>query len=145
MDRRGAGNQSFCRPEQPFKHSGIFLCERLIPFCINIAGDDQKNGDAAGVVAADFFSVSNVREAHSFKQCPETGRQIMEILHKVGQSGTTILMITHNLQWIEEFPGRVFKCQDRKLLVDAESKEDIDDGSAADEPAPVITENESTL
>ncbi len=54
---------------------------------------------------------------------PETGRQIMEILHKVGQNGTTILMITHNLQWIEEFPGRVFKCQDRKLLVDADSNE----------------------
>ena len=51
---------------------------------------------------------------------PETGRQIMEILHKVGQSGTTILMITHNLQWIEEFPGRVFKCEGRKLLVDAD-------------------------
>ena len=52
---------------------------------------------------------------------PETGRQIMEILHKVGQSGTTILMITHNLQWIEEFPGRVFKCEGRKLLVDADA------------------------
>ena len=47
----------------------------------------------------------------------------MEILHKVGQSGTTILMITHNLQWTQEFPGRIFKCQDRKLLVDADSNE----------------------
>ena len=52
---------------------------------------------------------------------PETGRQIMEILHKVGQSGTTILMITHNLQWIEEFPGRVCKCEGRKLLVDSDA------------------------
>lgn len=52
---------------------------------------------------------------------PETGHQIMEILHKVGQSGTTILMITHNLQWIEEFPGRVFKCEGRKLLVDSDA------------------------
>ncbi len=50
---------------------------------------------------------------------PETGRQIMEILHKVGQSGTTILMITHNLNWIDEYPGRVFKCEGRKLIVDA--------------------------
>ena len=61
---------------------------------------------------------------------PETGHQIMEILHKVGQSGTTILMITHNLQWIQEFPGRVFKCQGRKLLVDADatvSQQDDDD------------------
>ena len=52
---------------------------------------------------------------------PETGRQIMEILHKVGQNGTTILMITHNLQWITDFPGRVFKCENRKLLVGADA------------------------
>ena len=55
---------------------------------------------------------------------PETGRQIMEILHKVGQSGTTILMITHNLQWIQEYPGRVFKCEGRKLIIDAEPHEE---------------------
>lgn len=49
----------------------------------------------------------------------DTGRQIMEILHKIGKGGTTVLMITHNLQWPAEFPGRVFKCQDRKLIVDS--------------------------
>lgn len=50
---------------------------------------------------------------------PETGCQIMEILQKVGRSGTTVLMITHNLQWLEQYPGRVFKCSDRKLIADA--------------------------
>ena len=48
---------------------------------------------------------------------PDTGKQIMEILRKVSSTGTTILMITHNLQWITEYPGRVFKCEDRKLIV----------------------------
>ena len=50
---------------------------------------------------------------------PETGCQIMEILQKVGRSGTTVVMITHNLQWLEQYPGRVFKCSDRKLIADA--------------------------
>ena len=49
---------------------------------------------------------------------PDTGKQIMEILRKVSSTGTTILMITHNLQWITEYPGRVFKCEDRKLIVE---------------------------
>lgn len=49
---------------------------------------------------------------------PGTGKQIMEILRKVSSTGTTILMITHNLQWITEYPGRVFKCEDRKLIVE---------------------------
>lgn len=49
---------------------------------------------------------------------PETGKQIMEILQKVSSNGTTILMITHNLQWIQEYPGRVFRCENRKLIVE---------------------------
>jgi cell division transport system ATP-binding protein len=53
---------------------------------------------------------------------PETGRQIMEILKKVCESGTTILMITHNQQWPTEYPGRVFKCENRKLISDSEEK-----------------------
>lgn len=46
---------------------------------------------------------------------PETGRQIISILHKVRSTGTSIIMITHNLNWLTEFPGRVLKCEDRKL------------------------------
>jgi cell division transport system ATP-binding protein len=49
---------------------------------------------------------------------PDTGKQIMEILRKVSNSGTTIQMITHNLQWIQEYPGRVFRCENRKLIVE---------------------------
>ena len=33
-------------------------------------------------------------------------------------------MITHNLQWIQEYPGRVFKCEGRKLIIDAEPHEE---------------------
>ena len=46
---------------------------------------------------------------------PETGRQIIEILHRVRQSGTAVMMITHNLQWLTEFPGRIMECRDRLL------------------------------
>ncbi|MCQ2083687.1 MAG: ATP-binding cassette domain-containing protein [Bacteroidaceae bacterium] len=46
---------------------------------------------------------------------PETGNQIMEILRKVNESGTTVVMITHNPRWPEEFPGRVFRCSDKHL------------------------------
>lgn len=46
---------------------------------------------------------------------PETGRQIIEILQKVRAAGTAVIMITHNLQWLDEFPGRILKCEERKL------------------------------
>ncbi|MCQ2066293.1 MAG: ATP-binding cassette domain-containing protein [Bacteroidaceae bacterium] len=45
----------------------------------------------------------------------ETGRQIIGILHKVRESGTAVIMITHNLQWLDEYPGRVLKCEERHL------------------------------
>ena len=49
---------------------------------------------------------------------PDTGKQIMEILRKVSNSGTTILMITHNLQWLQEYTGRVIISENRKEKVD---------------------------
>ncbi len=54
---------------------------------------------------------------------PETGRQIMEILKKVCEAGTTILMITHNLLWLKEYPGRIFKCENRKIIACSEEVE----------------------
>ncbi len=46
---------------------------------------------------------------------PETGNQIMEILRRVNDCGATVVMITHNPRWPKEFPGRVFKCEDKQL------------------------------
>lgn len=54
---------------------------------------------------------------------PETGRQIMDILKNVCKSGTTILMITHNLLWPKEYFGRIFKCENRKLISNSEETE----------------------
>lgn len=48
---------------------------------------------------------------------PETGRQIIEILYGVLKQGTSVIMITHNLQWPQEYPGRVLKCEDHRLIV----------------------------
>ena len=47
---------------------------------------------------------------------PETGRQIVELLRKICAQGSTIIMTTHNLQLLEEFPGKVFRCEDHKVV-----------------------------
>jgi cell division transport system ATP-binding protein len=47
---------------------------------------------------------------------PETGAQIVELLHTIQQTGTTVLMSTHNLGLINRFPGRVLKCEDGRLI-----------------------------
>ena len=48
---------------------------------------------------------------------PETGRQIVELLRNICAQGTTVIMTTHNLQLLEEYPGRVFRCENHKVVM----------------------------
>lgn len=45
----------------------------------------------------------------------ETGRRIAEILHEISDKGSAVVMTTHNLTLLTQYPGRVMKCADGKL------------------------------
>ncbi|MBQ8362095.1 MAG: ATP-binding cassette domain-containing protein [Bacteroidaceae bacterium] len=47
---------------------------------------------------------------------PETGRNIVELLHDISTRGTAVVMTTHNLQLLEEYPGIVYRCEEHRLL-----------------------------
>jgi len=47
---------------------------------------------------------------------PETGAQIVQLLHDISSRGTSVIMTTHNYQWVQSFPGKIKKCEDGKLL-----------------------------
>lgn len=68
---------------------------------------------------------------------PETGRQITELLQQICMAGSTVIVITHNLQLMDQFPGRQFKCENRKLIEIKEETEtetsDEAETEAADE------------
>lgn len=49
---------------------------------------------------------------------PNTGFQILTLLHSLVDSGHTVLMATHNLQHLDFFPGSVLKCENKELYVD---------------------------
>lgn len=51
---------------------------------------------------------------------PRTGYQIVTLLHDVAAEGTAVVMATHNLQMVEDFPAPVMRCADKKLLLDSE-------------------------
>ena len=53
---------------------------------------------------------------------PETGRQIVELLRKIRLQGSTVIMTTHNLQLLEEFPGKVFRCENHRVVEQVENK-----------------------
>ena len=47
---------------------------------------------------------------------PHTGSQILILLHRLVDSGHTVLMATHNHQLLQDFPGKVFRCENKQLL-----------------------------
>lgn len=46
---------------------------------------------------------------------PQTGYQIVSLLHCLVGEGTSVLMATHNMQMVEDFPARVLRCHDKRL------------------------------
>ncbi|MDE5645930.1 MAG: ATP-binding cassette domain-containing protein [Muribaculaceae bacterium] len=46
---------------------------------------------------------------------PQTGYQIVNLLHRLAGEGTSVLMATHNMQMVEDFPARVLRCHDKRL------------------------------
>lgn len=47
---------------------------------------------------------------------PQTGRQIISLLHKLARNGTAVIMATHNMQMVEEFPAKVLRCNDKYIM-----------------------------
>lgn len=47
---------------------------------------------------------------------PQTGYQIVSLLHRLAEEGNTIIMATHNMQMVEDFPARVLRCNDKELI-----------------------------
>lgn len=45
----------------------------------------------------------------------DTGRAIVTLLHQISEKGALVVMTTHNLQLLSEFPGRVYRCEGHRL------------------------------
>lgn len=45
----------------------------------------------------------------------ETADGIMDLLKSISEKGTAVVMSTHNLSLLDNYPGTVYKCQDGKI------------------------------
>jgi cell division transport system ATP-binding protein len=45
----------------------------------------------------------------------QTGREVIELLYNIRKSGTTVIMATHNLNWVELYPGRILTFENSKV------------------------------
>ncbi|MDE7135564.1 MAG: ATP-binding cassette domain-containing protein [Muribaculaceae bacterium] len=46
---------------------------------------------------------------------PETGSQIINTLREIAQAGTAVVIATHNLAFLDQFPGKVIRCENKRL------------------------------
>ncbi len=47
---------------------------------------------------------------------PDTGTQIVAHLHDIAAKGTTVIMATHNLAFLDTFSGRTMRIESKKLI-----------------------------
>ena len=46
---------------------------------------------------------------------PDTASDIVKLLKDITQTGTAVVMSTHNIPMLDKFPGIVYRCKDGKL------------------------------
>lgn len=47
---------------------------------------------------------------------PETGAQIVNMLYEISTSGTTVVMATHNMAFLDQYPARVYRCENKQFI-----------------------------
>lgn len=47
---------------------------------------------------------------------PETSEQIVHHLHEISDNGTAVIMATHNMALVQQFPERVLRCEGKQLI-----------------------------
>lgn len=75
---------------------------------------------------------------------PETASNIVSILKDTCKNGTTVIMSTHNINLLSQFPGKVYRCMEQALVPvtnEAQTK-DLEEDSTSVEPLiePVLEE-----
>ncbi len=46
---------------------------------------------------------------------PATGSHIIKRLHEIARSGTSVIIATHNMSLVSQYPARVIICEDKRL------------------------------
>ena len=53
---------------------------------------------------------------------PVTGDAIVRTLREISATGTAVIMATHNMQLVEQYPARVMRCENKQLIPFADVK-----------------------
>lgn len=125
-DRSVAGNLRFVLRATGWKNKGEI--EERINEVLRLVGMDNKSykmphtlsgGEQQRIVIARALLNRPeliIADEPTGNLDPETGRNIAALLHDLTDMGHAILMATHNIALTEEFPARILKCADKRIV-----------------------------
>ena len=76
------------------------------------AGEQQRIAIARAILNTPKLIVADEPTANLDS---ETADGIMDLLRSISEKGTAVVMSTHNLSLLDNYPGTVYKCQDGKI------------------------------
>ncbi|MBC7920463.1 MAG: phosphonate ABC transporter ATP-binding protein, partial [Ferruginibacter sp.] len=47
---------------------------------------------------------------------PGVAKEILKLFRDINRSGTSVLMATHNYDFLKDFPARILKCENGRVL-----------------------------
>ena len=75
----------------------------------------------------------------------ETGKKIVAILREICEQGTAVVMVTHNLNLLQQFPGIVYRCEKGRLhevTNEYNTPIELENGAIGEYEAPGKQEND---
>ena len=85
---------------------------------LNLVGNELSGGEQQRIVIARAVLNSPeiiLADEPTGNLDSETGHAIAELLHGISEAGALVVMTTHNLQLLREFPGKVYRCADHLM------------------------------
>lgn len=90
---------------------GMTSAKTKMPFQLS-GGEQQRIVIARALLNSPEIIIADEPTGHLD---PETGNELVDLLYNISKSGTTVIMATHNLNWLLAFPGRILRFEDNEI------------------------------
>lgn len=100
------------RIEEVLKHVGMLNKGYKMPHQLS-GGEQQRIVIARALLNSPNIILADEPTGHLDA---ETGAEIIQLLHAIKDEGTTVIMSTHNMAWLDKYPGRVLRFDSEQMV-----------------------------
>ena len=101
-----------CRIDEVLEKVGLKNKRKSMPY--NLSGGERQGVAIARALLNDPDVI--LADEPTGNLDPETTLDVLKVLLKIAESGTAVLMATHNYGLIQKYPGRILKCENHQVI-----------------------------